>query len=205
MESPLHTIYISFPPEVTQQVKTIYDAIVTACDNTNSFPVDWVPHIDVFTARVKPEDSSEYVELFNSLNMKSFKNTICLEKLEISDNGKFIFITPNEESKAYIYKLRTYLEMQLGKYKDLTLTEFFKSHWDTYTKDQQERILKTGGYYEYNPHFTVIKLSPDESRKAFEIAKKYFKPIMFEVGLKLTAQNLSNEYLFETKAIKEFI
>lgn len=204
MESPLHTIYISFPPKTTQQVKTIYDAIVAKCDNTNSFPVDWVPHIDVFTARVKPKDSNEYIELFNSLNMSNFKNTICLEKLEISDNGKFIFITQDEASKTYIYKLREFLEKHLGKYKDLTLTDFFKNHWDTYTKDQQERILKTGGYYEYKPHFTVIKLSPDESRKAFEIAKKYFKPIKFEVGLKLTAQNLDNEYLFETKAIKVF-
>jgi hypothetical protein len=194
---PLHTIYISFPDDAAQKLRIMHDAIVKRFGDASPFPVDWVPHIDVYTARVKPEDAPEYIELFKKLDLQKFRNTIFLEKLAISENNKFIFIEPSDESKKYIFNLRAYIESFLGKYKDLTLTDYYKERWETYTKEQQERILKTGGFYSYSPHFTVIKLLPENSVEAFRIAQKYFEPFNNEVKLTLTAQNMEKTYLFE--------
>ncbi len=203
-DSPLHSIFIQIPSNIISELRSIYEFLSEQYENKYPLPNDWNPHIDIFTIRVKPEESNEYISKFNQLNLSHFQFNITLEDFTLSSDHRYIFLELSKEAKQQIFKLRNFINNNIGQYKDLTIPSYFKNNWDRYTEEQKQRIKTEDGPYEYNPHISIIKLNPKDTRSALRDIKKMFKPAEFTVKeIKMNKQTFNQDKMFDTVAVKQ--
>ena len=203
-DSPLHTIHIKIPHNITNELEKIYTYISDNYENKYPVQNDWTPHIDIYTIRVKEKNSRQYISKFIQLDLSQFTLSITLTGFSLSNDKKYIFIEPDHQSKKQILKLRDFIDNEIGNYKDLDIPSYFQKNWHRYTNEQKERIKTEGGPYEYIPHISLVKLHPSDSLKAINQIKGLFTPASFNVDeILMNKQTFNRDKMFETVAVKK--
>lgn len=205
-DSALHTINISVPDDIIYDLTEIYEYIDSRFENLYPYKNNWEPHIDLYTMRVKEENSNKYINELEKVELPNINLKIDLTSFSISNDQKYIFIEFSDDTRKQILELRSFIDKNFGKYKDLDIPNYFLEKWYSYTKEQQDRIKKTGSLHEYSPHISLIKLNPKDTLPAFKQITSRFQPVSYSAkSIYLNIQTFNESDMFKTMLVKELI
>ena len=194
----LHTINIPIPPEITQQIRVLYDELNQKYRNKYFAGQKWNPHIALITTQVAEENSEAYLDKAEEISksIKSFE--ITLDLVLPSPRYKYIWINVDQESKKNVVALHNMFEEGLNEYRDKSIPAYFQKMWGRLPEHVKMKIHKTGGIHNYFPHLSIVKLDPKQTRKAiWGIDRKQFKEKVFEVEkFEITKQSFDPENMF---------
>jgi hypothetical protein len=128
--------------------------------------------------------------------MKPF--TLVLGDIGLSEDQRYVFLNFREDSETFLINLHNQLFNELDFIRNGAIPPKFLKHWCELTETEKELLVKTGNKYPFVPHFSLVKLNPEESGQAMgEINTHQFENVEFTVSrLDFTRQDEDKENEF---------
>lgn len=174
-------IYIRPPLTVSERIFNLNKFLSNRFHNTylshleNVVP-KWESHLMLYLSPMPQENIQKILAVVKLITKKTSSFKVKFGHFETDPASKYIFIKTDEESRAPINKIREELVDKLKIFRGKTIKQKYLKKWDSFTKEEQERIKNAGLPYIYQPHITVARLESNEIDEALKlIADKSFK------------------------------
>lgn len=183
----LHTIGINLTADLSKLLIDVNQEIIERHQVASLAYDSWKPHIDILTIRITQNKFDEYLEVVNNVgSLEAFEMTI--DRIEQSDNGKYVLLKFNSESNDKIMAMRKKYEELVGKFNQHPKTSYSKGRMESFTSEQRKKVLNREDPYDFVPLLSIIKMSSRAfGGHAMEIVSKYREQL---VGKKVRVNEL---------------
>jgi len=166
-------IFFKPPQELNAVLYDIHKTTERECADTfkNFYKRKWNSHIRIYGDRFYESDVTNILKSIKGLNLGVAKIDCVFEEILNTDEFSAIQVSPNNtglfhELNGKIYK--TLKDIRTGY-----IRKKYRINWDKYTKEEQQRILKTGNVHVWNPHISIAssKLPVNYKKRFPELLK----------------------------------
>lgn len=181
-----HTISITLPKGIEDQLRRVRNKISEEFSdqyNYLSAGAVWEAHVALFTLCVDTPRGDQMLSKAKEIAKTIEPIDLYLGKIELSNDCKYIFLNFRQDSEERLKKLHDEFFTELDPIRNGEVPEKFKRHWDEFSETEKQLLIKTGSKYSFVPHFSLVKLLPDEARLAIEaIDVKEFEGTQFTLN-----------------------
>lgn len=196
-----HTISITLPKDIEDRLRNVRNKISEKFPDQYSYLAAgavWEAHVALFTLCVDKIRGDQMLNRAKEIAKTIEPIDLYLGKIELSNDSKYIFLNFREDSEERLKKLHEEFFTELDPIRKGEVPEKFQQHWDELSETEKELLIRTGSKYPFVPHFSLVKLLPEEAKSAIEeINVRGFENTLFTLtGFNFTRQDEVKENEF---------
>lgn len=166
-------IFIRPPLAVSKKILKLHRLLASKFHNEymNHATFEWESHLMVYLSPMPISKTKDIVEITSEV-VKKFQPFIIKLGNFAEIPGNFIAIKIEGTSFNTLEKIHLDLVQELVHLRGKGIKPKYLERWDTFDKEEKQRIKQTGLPYKYLPHLTLARLPSEEIPKALKFIEK---------------------------------